>query len=371
LAEVRRVLFVADSYAPRVGGAERLLQTFLARLRASDVDAWIAVPAGAVQRRRAGDEVILAPARATPLGWWVSPSWWRREIDRVRPQIIQTSGPSFVEWSLLAAEMAARSRRPRISLYHCHLDLTRPVSRVATRMHTRLVLPRFDAVVTTAPAVVDDVRGWGIGAELILPGLLEAVPRSFPSTRGREILFVGRLPARHTQKRPDLLIEAFGMLRKEVPDATLHFVGGGPGVHTLALLARRLGVERHIIFHGELRGEALEARYRDAACLVLPSPSRSEGFSLVLIEALARGCPVVLSRGVGSAPFLEPLECATLFEPNDRRSLAEAIGSVLLRDERIAEGSFRLVCEQLLARRMVDQFLALWSSRLDGSMARR
>jgi len=97
------------------------------------------------------------------------------------------------------------------------------------------------------------------------------------------LLIVGRLSE---QKGQDFFIP----LLTSIDDATLTLVGDGATRPELEALARTLGLESRIVFLGE--GDVVE-RYREADVVVMPS--RWEGLSLVLLEAMACGRPVVAS----------------------------------------------------------------------------
>lgn len=78
-------------------------------------------------------------------------------------------------------------------------------------------------------------------------------------------------------------------------------------------------------FIGAVTDSELAALYEGAACLV--HPSLYEGFGLPLVEAMARGCPVVTSR---AAAMPETCGDAAIYcDPNDAWSIAEAISRVL------------------------------------------
>jgi hypothetical protein len=109
--------------------------------------------------------------------------------------------------------MARPKGLPIVSLYHAHLDLSRPVSSFATQVHVRAILPRFSRVVTTSPAVEADLRRWGLDASTVSTGVIRSTQDTY--VEGRDILFVGRLPKRHSQKRPDLLLKAMSRLTSD------------------------------------------------------------------------------------------------------------------------------------------------------------
>jgi glycosyltransferase involved in cell wall biosynthesis len=124
--------------------------------------------------------------------------------------------------------------------------------------------------------------------------IAEAAPSSAP-----RYLFVGRLSP---EKSIDTLIEAFALLRKREPAATLVIVGSGPAEIRLKSLAADLSLSESVAFPGAKFDEALVAEYTAATCLVLPS--KSEPWGLVVNEALSYGCPVVVSDRCGCVPEL-------------------------------------------------------------------
>lgn len=112
------------------------------------------------------------------------------------------------------------------------------------------------------------------------------------------VLYVGRLaPEKNLQR----LIDAFVELRKSNPDATLRVVGSGPLKQKLIDYCNSINA-RGIEWIGSLVGEQLMFEYLAATMLILPS--LSEPWGLVVNEALAYGCPVIVSNVCGCAPEL-------------------------------------------------------------------
>jgi glycosyltransferase involved in cell wall biosynthesis len=102
--------------------------------------------------------------------------------------------------------------------------------------------------------------------------------------RGPLILFAGRLV--HYKGVHDLL-DAMRQV-----DGTLVLVGWGGEIPALLDTAKRTGLEDRVVFAGPVDNAERAAYYHAADVLVLPSTSRSEGFGLVLLEAMACGTPV-------------------------------------------------------------------------------
>jgi glycosyltransferase involved in cell wall biosynthesis len=111
-----------------------------------------------------------------------------------------------------------------------------------------------------------------------------------PATRrGKSILTVSRLT--NKQKRTSDLIRAMA----ELPEGwTMDIVGTGPDKHMLERLAADLNLLSRIRFHGFL-GRA-EVRDFLCRCGVYAMPSANEAGALAVLEAMACGAAVVLSR---------------------------------------------------------------------------
>jgi glycosyltransferase involved in cell wall biosynthesis len=92
--------------------------------------------------------------------------------------------------------------------------------------------------------------------------------------------------------------------------------------------ARGAGGWAGVIAPGRVDEATLDALYRGAAALVMPS--RSEGFGLPALEAMARGCPVVASRA-GALPEVVG-DAGILVPPGDADALAAALDRLLTDD---------------------------------------
>jgi glycosyltransferase involved in cell wall biosynthesis len=138
-------------------------------------------------------------------------------------------------------------------------------------------------------------------------------------TREAFVLYPAR-PWPHKNHRR--LLEAFVLLRSELPELRLVLTGGG--LEELGALPE--GVDRL----GAVAVEELASLYRTAACLVFPS--LYEGFGLPPLEAMASGCPVAASSA-GAVPEICG-EAAVYFDATDPEAIANGIREALaLADE--------------------------------------
>jgi glycosyltransferase involved in cell wall biosynthesis len=139
------------------------------------------------------------------------------------------------------------------------------------------------------------------------------------------VMFVGVL---ESYKGVDVLLHAWADVVKQVPQARLRLVGEGNLRANLIRLTQELDVSASVEFLGRIPREQMPSMFDSARMLVLPS--RSEGLGLVVIEAMARGRPIV-ATAVGGIVELVHEGVGRLVAPDDPTALGEAISSLLIR----------------------------------------
>ncbi|MEA5575963.1 glycosyltransferase [Anabaena sp. UHCC 0451] len=112
---------------------------------------------------------------------------------------------------------------------------------------------------------------------------------------------------------------------------TLMIIGGGPLEQELKTLAKKIGVDKRIVWLGRVSEDELVGAYHAATSLWFPSNVRSEGFGLVQVEAMASGCPVINAHiPCSGVPWVSRHEQEGLTVPiNDPVALAEAAKRLL------------------------------------------
>lgn len=142
------------------------------------------------------------------------------------------------------------------------------------------------------------------------------------------LLFVGRL---HEQKGLDVLLRALPQLiharcqASETRPIRLCLLGDGPQRTALQELAAQLGIAEHVDFAGE--SDRVSEHLQEADVFVLPS--RAEGLSNALLEAMACGLPVIASAIPGNVDVVQHGENGLLCTAEDPASLADALGALL------------------------------------------
>ena len=190
--------------------------------------------------------------------------------------------------------------------------------------HTRqgTFLNKIDAFIALTDHQRQVYISAGFPAEKIYvkPNFLES-PIDVTPREKKAALFIGRLSR---EKGIEDLIAAW-----ERVDYPLWIAGDGPLREWLETAIKERGLA-HIRYMGRLDREELGDVYAQAICLVFPSVWY-EGMSMVLLEALSAGVPILCSDTVAMAPDLERAGCAVLYPGGDSTALAEHAADLLAR----------------------------------------
>jgi len=145
---------------------------------------------------------------------------------------------------------------------------------------------------------------------------------------GREpkrILVVCLFSSGHTKGLPDLLNALRGLGQRR-DDWRLDVVGDGPVRGQYAKLARDLGLDKKVTFHGQKPKQEVAEFMRQASLVVVSSPF--ETFSVVAAEALATGTPVLATRCGGPEEFVTN-KVGLLVPKGDADALCEGLDYML------------------------------------------
>lgn len=196
---------------------------------------------------------------------------------------------------------------------------------------------------------VDAVIPPGIDLDHFSPGDHAAARRlaGLPEDDGL-VLYVGRLAR---DKNVGTLLRSFALLRADRDDARLLVVGDGPLRPDLERLAAELGLGGSVTFRSFVPHQDLPAYYCGADVTVVPS-DLLETFCMVALEAIACGCPVVVTDQVPeilarfpSVPGASPYDAAAM-----RDRIADALDGRLTAPEggAVAEHGWAAVADRYL-----------------------
>jgi glycosyltransferase involved in cell wall biosynthesis len=374
---VKHVLHLCDTYGP--GGAETVCSDIArgldpARFRSSAVtlgEGWLSetlrgdgIPVTVVPTTRSADLPFLARLV--------------RHVRRHRVDLIQTHLLATSMYGALAGRLCGV---PVVSTFHGRVDVSAA---------DRLVGLKFRLIGLGASAVVfvsDDLRAHFERASLARGDRAARVHNGVDTRRFRpaphgdlraelglppDTFLVGAVGNVRTAKAYDVLLRAAAILRAEAPRVRIVVAGEGYGVGPLgveiARLHRELGLEDTVRFLG-FRGDVPRLMNGlDAFVLT----SRSEGFSIATVEAMACGLPVVATRCGGPLEIVEPDVTGLLVDVDAPAEIAAALRRLAEEDAlaaRLAERARRAAESRFSIGTMVAAYTRLYERSLGLAVA--
>ena len=222
-----------------------------------------------------------------------------------------------------------------------HLALPDVFTGVAKRLFARTMFGRVrrraDAIVFISQFSADEF-GRLVGSPKGRPyvvhcGVDEEWFKIEPGPKKRQapyLLFVGNVKPHKNLRR---LLEAFELVYRQIPQDLL-IVGRKEGFITgdtdVQLMIDRFG--GRVAFTGYVDDAVLKRIYAQADALVLPS--LYEGFGLPPIEAMAAGCPALVSRAASMPEVCG--DAALYFDPFDIRDMADKLARIVT-DQQLRE----------------------------------
>lgn len=345
-----RVLHVIPSVWDGSGGPTRAVIEMCRALAAAEPTALSDIATtdhGLTAEWRAYVESRLPPTTALhvfPESRWLDPGWslplarwvWRhvRAYDVVHVH-------ALLNGTSAAAMLLARRRgvpyvvRPLGTLSRYTFANRRArLKRVYHALVDGPALRACGAVQFTAPQEATKAAGrFPAGREIVIPlpfdvdGEVGRAGRDRPATPGGvpEILFMARL---HPVKGLDVLLPAAARLRAAGTPFRLTIAGAGSPEYERWVRAEveRLGLDDLVELTGHASGEAKRALLARADVFALPS--HQENFGVAIVEALAAGLPVVISREVDIWPDVDRYGSGIAVESDPAR-VADALAALL------------------------------------------
>ena len=139
---------------------------------------------------------------------------------------------------------------------------------------------------------------------------------------------IGMVGSLSDYKDHETFLKAAPKILKAFSKSGFLLVGDGLNRRALEVLAKLLGIEKHIVFAGYRKDVDSIYPLMDV-CVLLTNPSILEGIPNVLIEAMASGVPVVASDGGGTSEVIEHSKTGFLVPTQDIESTAQSIIDLL------------------------------------------
>ncbi|MBD1923989.1 glycosyltransferase [Microcoleus sp. FACHB-831] len=325
-----RIALFTETFLPKVDGIVTRLRHTVEHLQRNGDQVLIFSPDYGLREYK-GARVYGVPGM--PLPWYpeLKMGFPRpaigHELEQFQPDIIHVVNPAIL--GLGGIYYAKAMHVPLVASYHTHLPqylhhygwgiLEGFLWELLKSAHNQAELN-----LCTSTAMVQELTNhgiervdlWqrGVDTETFHPSLASEEMRSRLSQghpKSPLLLYIGRLGAEKEIERIKPVLEA-------IPDARLALVGDGPN---------RLALEQHFAgtptnFVGYLGGKELASAYASADAFIFPS--RTETLGLVLLEAMAAGCPVVAARSGGIPDIVTDGANGYLFDPTDEQGAIAA-----------------------------------------------
>ena len=359
-------------------GAERTLLELATFLRDQGWDSRIVVLEGngaGEMTRRAADNGIACQAFVTSGRLGLLPM-----LRRLKAMLAQESRAVIhshgYKPDILLAALGVPRRLPCLAT--CHSWYSTTVKLKALEYVDKWAVRRFDHVVAVSDEIYHDLRASGmpdarvsrINNAISIPVLdtdrnkIRAEWNVAPDEK--LVVQIGRLAK---SKRNALLLKAVAALPGDIAVRVV-FVGDGEEREALGAYARELKIDGRVIFAGYRRN----APAIMAAADVLAITSNQEGLPIVILEAMAVGCPII-ATAVGAIPQVLNGESAWIIPVDDdaglMQALREALSDTSVAKDRaaVAKSVFLGSHERdVMGQRYLELYERAWRARMVASV---
>ncbi|MEM1278978.1 MAG: glycosyltransferase family 1 protein [Cyanobacteria bacterium P01_D01_bin.6] len=372
-----RIALFTETFLPKVDGIVTRLKHTVEHLQRLGHDVMVFCPEGGLKSYK-GAQIYGVSGLAFPLYPELKLALPRPSIgealEAFAPDLIHIVNPAVL--GMAGLFYAKTLSVPLMASYHTHLP--KYLEHYGLGMFEGLMWELIKAVhnqarinLVTSTAMQDElsehgverVQVWqrGVDTELFRPELASREMRDRLSQGHPDapiLLYVGRLSAEKEVDRIKPVLES-------IPDARLALVGDGPHREDL----EKHFADTHTNFVGYLAGEELGSAYASADAFVFPS--RTETLGLVLLEAMAAGCPVVAANAGGIPDIVTSGENGYLFDPQDDGGAIAATQRLLDRgaERELMRRNARIEAEKwgwnAATRQLVDFYAEILSNDVD------
>jgi glycosyltransferase involved in cell wall biosynthesis len=330
-----RVALFTETFLPKIDGIVTRLRHTIDHLQRRGHQVWVFCPDGGLQEY-CGAKVCGISSFPLPLYPELKMALPRPSIGtalkKIQPDVIHVVNPAVL--GLAGIFYAKRMGIPLVASYHTHLPKYLEhygLSALEGLLWALLRLGHNQAAINlcTSTVMVQELADhgihrtalWqrGVDTETYVPSLASAEMRDRLSQGHPEnplLLYVGRLGAEKEIERIQPILQA-------IPEARLAIVGDGPYREQL----KTIFADTSTHFVGYLGGQELASAYASADAFIFPSCTETLG--LVLLEAMAAGCPVVAARAGGIPDIVTDGETGYLFNPQDSQGAIVATQKLL------------------------------------------
>ena len=290
-------------------------------------------------------------------------------IDETKPDIVHTRN-----WGTIDGIVAARIKGVSAIVHGEHgWNIDDPQGRNFKRRIVRRIL---SGAVNQFVAVSEDIKRWMINSIRVKKSKVKKILNGVDTQKfhpgnknearkilgfSEEDMLIGTVGRLDPIKDQQILLQAFSDLQGDGKELRLILIGDGPERRSLESVKEKLPCKDRIVFLGE----------RNDVEKILPAldmfvlPSKSEGMSNTILEAMAVGLPIVATSVGGNLELVTRGKTGLFFQPGDIRGLREALKFYVGHEEerRLHGANGRCEAEQHFSlSRMVEEYESLYTA---------
>ncbi len=351
----RRILILATSYAPLIGGAELAIQNLTDRLSEFSFDLITSLPRADLPRtERVGNVQVFRVGGALGQATFLLPKVFlplaifskgrellaRNSYDLI--YVLQASQAGGAAWLL---KTFGRTRVPIALNLQDGKDLER--QSFLTRWSRDLILYAADYFVVISTYLQNFLLRRGVPQQnifLIPNGITTTSPENAENIREklglkdeRVIVTVSRLVEKNGIE--DLLNGFADLKKKYTAPLKLVIIGSGDLDSSLKAQTTSLGIDSDVIYAGAVNPKHVSAYLMLSEIFI--RPSRSEGLGTAFLEAMALGIPIIGTRVGGIPDFLKDGETGLFCEVGNSQDISRQM--------------LRLLMDEALSRKISSQ----------------
>ncbi len=203
-----------------------------------------------------------------------------------------------------------------------------PEKNIINAKMIKFCIGKADKICSTSKVMAEKTKKYTAKEIEVIPfgiDTSEFKPVALTPFRREEAIVIGTVKSLEKKYNVENLIKAFKIVREEMPDKHLELVitGGGSQLHYLRMLAKKLGIEKHVRFNGFVKHDEVWKFHNMLHIFV--ALSDYESFGVSALEASACGKPVVVSDADGFKEVVNDNETGFIVPRGNIRKAADAI----------------------------------------------
>jgi glycosyltransferase involved in cell wall biosynthesis len=313
-----KIAFFTDTYEPQINGVVNSIKLFKKQLESLGHEVHIFCPG---KKSKENIHAIASKKFFKYPEYEISfPSYnIIQEMKEIKPDVIHIHTPLVI--GSIGTAIGKIFDIPVVMTYHTLL--TEYFSYISDNVgqkelefvekYVKWFFKKADLIITPSKSIKKLLKDYGIENKIsVLP-----TPLTFSKIKIKRknkipiILHVGRICK---EKRIDIILKAFKKLLEKT-NARLVITSDGPYKKELEKLVKELGINRKVKFTGYLNKRKLLNLYSKADLFITASDTETQG--IVLLEALAAGCPVIARNALGFKDVIKNNENGILFNTED------------------------------------------------------